>query len=317
MSITLAAAQTYVARAYGGANDARTGGIMDQALDSIAAAMEFWAHKHNWHFLLQDTSQTFAVVSSSATSATLTTAVSNGFKNVLVGMTVTGTSIPTGTTVSAIASNTSLTMSAAATGAISSASITFGGTIPIIAGTDTYTLPTKFWKPYSCRLTSSIKFPLKYVQQNYVDAVTYDQTVRSRVTAYTLYNPTDFDATGTQQGKVKFFSVPNEADVALLRYYRNFDISRTTLDIPDGYIYTLLDTARIFLLRTKDSSNNKLPMMVMDMFGNRDKSGRFQAAIATDLEEGGEDQFEEMKSPREMERTGLGFDGSFWPRGDY
>lgn len=317
MSITLTAATTYVARAYGGANDNRTGGIMDQALEAIAAAMEFWAHKHDWGFLRQDTSQTFAVVSSSATSVTLTTAVTNGFKNVLVGMTITGTSIPPGTTVFAIASNSSLTMSAAATGVITAASITFGGTIPIIAGTDTYTLPTKVWKPYSCRLTSSIKFPLKYVQQNYVDAITYDQTVQSRVTAYTLYNPTDFDAAGTQQSKIKFFSVPNASDVALLRYYRYFDIARTTLDIPDGYIYTLLDTARIFLLRTKDATNNRLPMMILDMFGNRDKSGRFQAAVATDLEEGGEDQLEEMKSPREMSRRGLGFSGEFWPKGDY
>jgi len=314
MAILLTDAQTYVARIYGGTNNTV---IIAQALDAIKSTFEYWARKHRWHFLLQDTSQTFAVASSSAASVTLTTAVANGFKNVLVGMTITGTDIPAGTTVSAIASNTSLTMSAAATGTISAAAITFGGTIPIITGTDTYKLPSKFWKPYSCRLTSNLKAPLRYVQQAEVDLTTYDQTVQSTVVAYTLYNANDFDASGTQQSFVKFISIPSQNDVALLRYYRAFDPTRTYLDIPDGYVYTFLDCAQIKLLLIKDSQNPRLPALLATMYGNgRDQRGEFQAAIAADKEEGGEDSFEEMKSPNEIMKRGLGFSGEWYPRGD-
>lgn len=315
MAMLLTDAQFYVCRIYGGTNN---NVLLAQALDAIKSTFELWQRKHNWHFLLQDTTQTFAVVSSSATSATLTTAVSNGFKNVLVGMTVTGTNIPAGTTVQSIESNASLTMTAAATGVITTASITFGGTIPIIAGTDTYTLPTKFWKPYSCRLVTNAKNPLTYVQQNEVDATTYDQTVASPVTAYTVYNPTDFDASGTQQSKIKFFNVPSQNDTVLLRYYRPFDPSRTYLDIPDGYLYTFLDCAQIKLLLIKDSMNPRLPALIMTMYGNgNDQRGEFQSAVAADKEEGGEDQLEEMKSPNEMMRRGFGFSGTFYPRGDW
>jgi hypothetical protein len=307
-------AQIYVSRIYGGTNNSV---ILAQALDAIKSTFELWQRKHNWHFLLQDTSQTFAVVSSSTSSVTLTTAVTNGFKNVLVGMTITGTNIPVGTTVASIESNVSLTMSAASTGTISAASITFGGTIPIITGTSTYKLPTKFWKPYSCRLLTNSKWPLRYVQQNFVDAITFDQNIAGVVSAYTLYNANDFDASGTQQSFMKVFNIPDRNDTALLRYYRPFDPSRTTVDIPDGYLYTFLDCAQIKLLLIKDSMNPRLPALMLQMYGSHDQRGDFQAAIAADSEEGGEDQLEEMKSPHEMEKRGFGFSGNFYPRGDY
>lgn len=314
MSMLLTDAQIYVSRIYGGSNNTV---IQAQALDAIKSTFEYWQRKHLWHFLLQDTSQTFAVVSSSAASVTLTTAVTNGFKDVLVGMTITGTNIPASTTVASIESNTSLTMSAAATGTISAASITFGGSIPIIAGTDTYKLRAKFWKPYTCRLLTNSKRPLTYVHQNFVDQITYDQTMRDPVTAYTLYNANDFDASGTQQSYIKFFNIPGQNDTALLKFYRSFDPTRATLDIMDGYLYTFLDCAQIKLLLTKDSQNPRLPALLLQMYGNRDQRGEFQAAIAMDKEEGGEDQFDEMKSPNEMTRRGFGFSGDFYPRGDY
>jgi hypothetical protein len=307
-------AQIYVARIYGGTNNST---ILAQALDAIKSTMELWQRKHNWHFLLQDTSQTFAVVSSSAASVTLTTIVTNGFKNVLVGMTITGTNIPAGTTVASIESNLSLTMSAAATGTISAASITFGGTIPIRTGVDTYKLPTRFWKPYSCRLTTNSKRPLQYVQQNFADAVSFDQTIPGQVEAYTIYNANDLDTSGTQQSFMKVINIPSQNDTAILKFYRPFDPTRTTLDVPDGYVYTFLDCAQIKLLLIKDSQNPRIPALMIQMYGSHDQRGEFQAAVAADKEEGGEDQLDEFKSPHEMARRGLGFDGVFYPRGDY
>lgn len=304
MSMSLANADTYIAQIYGGASDT---GVKAQARDSLKAAMEMWGIQSNWSFLRQDTSNTFTVAGCTAAATTLTTSVTNGFKNVLVGMTITGTGITAGTTISAIASNTSLTLSASATS--SNQVLTFGGTIPIIAGTAVYNLPSTFDRPYSCRLVSTLKTPLVYVAPNVLDLLTYDQTIQGTVTHYTLYNSAVFDSSGTQQGKIKFWRVPQASDVALLKYYRQFDGTLDPVDCADSYLYTLLDTARVFLLRSKNATDARLPLLEANM------RERLAEAINNDVNEAGEDEYTSFISPMDVTRGGS-FTGYFYPSGD-
>jgi hypothetical protein len=308
LSKTLAQADSYIANIFGASGDTS---VKAQARDALGAAMEIMQHRNDWAFLRLDTSQSFTVVSSaSGITTTLTTAVTDGFKNVLVGMTVTHANIPASTTVSAKASNTSLTLSASTTGSISAEAVTFGGTIPIIASTDSYTLPYKFWKPYTCRLITNVKQPLRFVQHSFWDQVTYDQTLTGSVFAYTIYTPVQFDSNGTQQSKIKFFRVPAANDTALLKYYRQFDLTDDPVDIPDPYLYLLLDLAGIQLLLRKNSTDSRLPALM------RDVEMRMIRAIDTDRREGGEDEYESIHTPDELLARG-GFSGEFWPRGDY
>ncbi len=302
MSMLLTAAQTYVARVVGGAGDTN---MVARALEAIGAAMEEFTQRNDWSFLRMDTAQTFAVVGATHTNTTIDTAVTDGFKNVLVGMTVTGTDIPAGTTVATKTSNTALVISQAATGTTASVTFTFGGTIPIIAGTDQYTLPTTFWKPYSCRLVSASKFELRYLHHANWDMVAYDETTQGTPTHYTVYNGADFDASGTQQTKIKFFPVPSAADVCLLRYYRPFDITKTTLDVDDQYLYTLLNLARVKLLLFKNATDERIPTLAA--MAEKD----LRRAIGADRNEGGEDEMEGWRTPQAMGANVVG-----WPRGD-
>lgn len=304
MSISLSNADLYIASVYGGRGDSN---VKARCREALAAAMEDLQHRNDWSFLLTDTSETFTVASCTGAGTTMTTATANGFASVLVGMTVTGTGVPASTTVTAVGSTTSITTSAATT--ISNATATFGGTIPIQAGTASYTLPTRFWKPYSCRFTSSMKHPLRYITPRELDLQTYDQTTQGVVWRYTLYNPTLFDSNGTQQAKIKFHPVPAAADVALLKYYRPFDASDDPVDIPDEYLYTLLDFARVKLLETKNAVDERLPYLRTDI------ERRIAKMIAKDRNEGGEDEYERFHTPDEASGPWRG--DPFYPRGDY
>ena len=298
----LTAAQTYVSRISGSAGDTNQ---QARALEAIGAAMEEFTQRSDWSFLRVDTAQSFTVASCTGAGATMTTVTTNGFKDVLVGMTVTGSGVPASTTVTAIASTTSLTTSAATT--IAAGTATFGGTIPIIAGTDQYTLPTKFWKPYSCRLISASKVELRYIAQGYWDRIAYDETMQGTPTHYSIYNGADFDASGTQQTKIRFFPVPSAADVCLLRYYRPFDVTKTTLDVDDQYLYTLLDLARVKYLLHKNALDERIPTLT----GLAQR--QLQNAIAIDRNEGGEDEDIRMKTLNEF-TPGVNQVG--FPRGD-
>jgi len=305
MSMTLANADIYISRIIGGSGDT---GIKAQARDALTSAMEELLHRNNWTYLRQDTSLSFTVgTGTTDTNTTLITSVADGFKNVLVGMTVAddGTDIPAGTKVASIESNTSLTMDTAATGGTSATvTFTFGGTIPIVSGTEYYNLPSAFWKPMSARLISARKDELSYVPPGRYDATSYDQTVQGTVVAYTIYNANVFDASGTQQTKIRFIHKPGAADVCLLKYYRLPDLTGTYVDVPDEYLYTFLDLGRVHLLRTKDAGSRRLPILI------RDVEQRIARAISADREEGGDAQMDRFNTPNELEG---GHEGRIWP----
>ena len=312
MSMLLTDADSYIANVMGGRNDTN---MKARAREALSDALEELQLRNDWSFLLTDTAQTFTVAgchTGGVLSATLQTTTTNGFASCLQGMTITGTGITAGTTVSAMiaGSTTTLTMSTQANIA-SGASITatFGGTIPIIAGTDSYLLPTRFWKPYSARYVSNSKQALTYVTQRELDMTAWDQTQQGFTDRYTIYNPTLFDASGTQQAKLKLFRVPAANDTLLLRYYRPFSMSGTYVDIQDEYLYTALLAAQVALIRTKNATDERLPSMVAL------KERRVTQMIANDRNEGGEDEQIGMHSLTELSWLNRG--DPIWPRGDY
>lgn len=310
MALTLVAAQQYIAKIYGGQND---DGILTEAASALTAAIDDLCSRHNWSFLLRDTSQSFTVsCATTDTDATVvpgTGAAADALKNVLVGMTVSGTGITAGTLVASITSSGSIELDTAATATNDPITLTFGGTIPIIAGTASYTLPSDFWKMYSVRLVSSLKRPLSFIRYSLWDRLTGDQTQTGSPLWYTIYQAANFDATGTQQTKIQLFRIPSAADVLLVKYYRRPDATATTVDIHDAYLYLLLDLAQIHLLRQKDADNRKLSRLEASV------ERRILRAMDADFHEGGEDTFETMRTPMDVAGNQR-LDGVFYPNGD-
>ena len=305
MSLSLALADARISRIIGGSSDAN---ITARCREALADAMEELQLRNDWSFLLTDTGETFTATNTTVGASTTITAASNGLKDVLVGMTVTGTNIAANTTVTAVASTTSITISPTSTGT-AGPTVTFGGTIPLIAGTQSYTLPQRFWKPFDCRLTSSTKRPLRYMTHREFDLESWDQSVRGFVYAYTIYNPTNFDANGTQQTKIKFFQIPGASDVALLKYYRPFDITLDPVDIPDEYLNTLILLAQVRLMTIWNALDERIPIMTQKA------EQRVRQMIAKDRNEGGEDEYESFHTPDEASGPWRG--DPFYPRGTY
>lgn len=192
-------------------------------------------------------------------------------------------------------------------------------TISVDAGTSRYVLTAaeSFRKPHSMRFTGTLKHPLRYVPQEVIDAVTSDQTSQGDPGVYTIIDDdVAFDPTAEVQ-KVQFYPVPARDDTAVLRYYKSFSGASDPLSVPQRYLYTFLDCARIHLLQAHDSSNPRLPILIRDVYGTRTEAGRYQKAILDDTNEGGQAQWEGFVTPFDLAQreTPQGpFD--FWPRGD-
>jgi len=194
--------------------------------------------------------------------------------------------------------------------------------ISVLAGTDRYTLTagTKpFHKPFSCRFTDTLLRPLQYVRQEYIDAVTTDQTVPGDPEVYTIIDDdVDFDPASEVQ-KIQFFPKPQNNGTVLLRYYRVLNGAADPVDVPLRYLYTFLDCARIHLLMAHDSQNPRLPMLILDVFGNgRDRAGRLSLAISDDRHEAGDSEQLGFITPLDlmMGRVPRG-PQDFYPRGDW
>lgn len=135
--------------------------------------------------------------------------------------------------------------------------------ISVVAGTDTYTLPTAFRKPYTARLLTNPR-TLEWIDLRMFDRMVPNQSAQSTPTHYTMFNPTSFDAS-TPLAKIKLMGAPGAADQLLVRYYRPIAApsgANDVIDIPDLYLYKFLDYARGHFLLTKDPRNEKAPMWV-------------------------------------------------------
>ena len=305
MSMTLANADIYISRIIGGAGDTA---IIAQARDALKGAMEELLHRNNWTYLRQDTSVSFTVGGCDLQAGGVIETTEN-FNRVAEGMAVAGTDVVAGAKVASFNSNTNLVVSPVnPTPNAGPLTLTFSGNITIVAGTDLYDLPALVWKPMSARLISSQFRPLAYIQPGKYDDISYDQSVQGSVVAYTLYNAKSHD-TDNQRGVLRLIRVPSAADVVLVKYYRLPSFDGTDVDVPDEYLYTFLDFARLHLLRSKDAGSRRLPMLT------RDIEQRVARAISADREEGGDNQKDMFNTPSEMDTAGV-FDGNFWPRGD-
>lgn len=189
--------------------------------------------------------------------------------------------------------------------------------ISVLAGTDRYTLNGTFHKPFSMRLTGTLKRPLVYQPQQFIDAVTNDQTVQNDPEVYTIIDDDADFSSASEVQKVQFYPIPRANDTALLRYYRVFSGTADPIDVPLRYLYTFLDCARIHLLMAHDATNPRLPMLIRDMFGDRFQAGRFQLAIADDRAEAGDMGMESFITPHDIASGNIPQGPTdFWPRGD-
>jgi hypothetical protein len=229
------------------------------AADAILEAIEEWNIRHDFSYLLMDTSGGFSVASSTIAvdGITVTTSVANGFAGVNVGQTVTGSGVPASTTVASITSTTVIVLSAASTPA--TVTLTFGADIPVISGTDTYNLPSPIGRPYSARLLTN-EDTLLYKEQREIDRSYEIQSHSGTPIFYNLFNSSSF-STGRQNGKVRLFPIPGSTDTLRVRYYRPIaqpSSGSDNLDVPDPYVYALLALAKYVFLRDHDAETTRL-----------------------------------------------------------
>lgn len=248
--------QTYVARILGASGDSVQ---LAAAADAILASIQAWNLQYDFSFLLMDTSNGFSVAactSNGATPATITTTTANGFAGVNIGQTITNSALAT-STVASITSTTVIVLAGAlATG---TGVMSFSANIPTIAGTDTYNLPTPIGRPYSAR-TLANEQTLTFKEQREIDRVYLIQSSNRTPVFYNLFNTASFSTT-RQNGKIRLFPIPSAGDTLLVRYYRPIaepSAASDLLDIPDPYIYALLEFARYLFLKDHDAESVRM-----------------------------------------------------------
>lgn len=257
MSMTLANAKIYVAQVLGGQDDPN---MLLSAGDAIAQALTRWARLKDWTYLRKDNSQGFAVAACTIDVDGVTVTSTGNLNGVNPGVAVTGTGIPASTTVSAITRNTttgsvtSFTLSAASTPA--TITITFAGYIPLVPGTNLYNPPADFNRPYSARLLVNQRV-LTYLKTREFDRKVVDISTQGTPSHYTVYNPYGFTA-ASEHKNIVVYRTPSEADSMFLRYYRSPNATLDPLDVPDDYIYALLDIARGELIKSKNGDDARL-----------------------------------------------------------
>lgn len=256
MAKTYTDSQTYVARILGASGDSVQ---LAAAADAILAAIQEWNLRADFSYLLMDTSNGFTVTgctSDGGTPATITTSVANGFAGVNINQTITNSASAT-STVASITSTTVIVLAGAlATG---SGTMTFSANIPVISGTQTYNLPSPVGRPYTARLLSNER-TLKFKEQREIDNAFIVQATNRTPTFYNIFNSASF-TTSRQNGKIRLFPIPAASETLLVRYFRPIaepSAGGDNLDVPDQYVYALLELARYYFLKDHDSETTRL-----------------------------------------------------------
>jgi len=271
-TLSLANAKISVARTIGGQNDADQ---IAAAGDAITFALNEWNWRHNWRFLLMDNDQTITLPSTITSSGTtLTTSTTDGFKNVYagnriwdVGKTPTatdGTFFSANTTISSKTSNTVIVLNQAVKSAMDGDDPAWtDGRIAIIAGQSVYNLPHPMKRPYTARLISHNR-ALVYDEMRTIDRSVRNIETQGAVTHYTMYGDKTQAAQGfsssslvDRAGWIKLMAVPDysASNELLLRYYRPINVAATTIDLPERYIYSMLNLAKYYYLVDKDAES--------------------------------------------------------------
>jgi hypothetical protein len=296
LSISRSDAKIYISRPLGGAKNPDAIAMSEEAL--LRGFNDWQATKDGWEFLLKDNLNSFTVESCATTSGlpTISAPVASAFDGVNIGITVTGSGIPASTTISDYTRSTdgsisSITLSANAT-ASASVTLTFGGTIPLLAGVSDYNLPTDFHKHYGVRLTGTLKWPLTFVRPRDWNRVTLDQTIQGPIELYTIFNATSPLSQNKGIYRLRVYRVPAKTDTLRVEYYRKFNSLADPIDMDSLYLYKFLDYCRGILISTKRSFDEP------DLFKALITDSMQSAKIAD--EQVTEDQDVYMKSQMEM-----------------
>ena len=295
MSMTVTDAKAYVAGIVGGSNDPKA---LVRAAEAIARGYTDWENQKWWTFLLKDTARGFTVSGITATSgsATISTFTSGTLDGVNVGVAVTvvsGTAtLVAGTVVSSFTRNTdgtfaTVVLSNAFAGTTSTVEVlAFAGDIPTVAGTSEYNLPPDYSGYYSARLTDNVgpKTKLTWIDHRLWDTVTFDQTLRGLPEAYTAYNPDSAAGQNFGTSRLKLFKVPDAAYTVRIRFFRKFNQTGTSIDVPDTYLYQFLDYCRALMLATKRAQDD--PQSYARLSQNGFESAQESDEVPSDDEDG-------------------------------
>jgi hypothetical protein len=265
MSMTLVNAKIYVSRVIGGGASSQE--PLDMAAEAILRGYSDWQAKKYWRFLMKDTSASTLVTGVTATgaSASVSPPSTGAFDFVNVGQTVTisaGTAtLAAGTTVSSFVRGTdgvitSIVLSNAFGGTTNSnATLTFSADIPIAIGTNEYNLPLDY-SAAAVGLFTVTPRKLEWRTQEYWDRIQPNFTITGQPSEFTTYNPVSELTQNYGETRLKFDRVPDATDLMRLRYFRRFNTSATTIDIPDELLYKFLDYCRSLLLEAKRAQDN-------------------------------------------------------------
>jgi len=314
--MTLVNAKRYIADIVGGRASQET---LDAAGEAILRGYSDWEEKKFWIWLRKDTSSTTAVTGVTATAASaIVNAPSTGaFNFVNIGQTVTisaGTAtLAADTTVSSYTRDASgnvatITLSNAFGGTTNTnATLTFSADIPIIIGTNEYNLPLDYNVGATAKFFAVQKRMLIWRTQEYWDRVQPDETLQGQASEFTTYNPVSELTQNYGDTRLRFDRIPDSTDTMRLRYYRKFNTTATSIDIPDALLYKFLDYCRSLLLeakRAKDSPGEYRDSVIDSME---------QAAIGDDERNTENDVDECIKSQHEMGISGV----PLWRNGDF
>lgn len=258
MSMTVANAKLYVARVLGGSASTES---LDEANEAILRGYQDWQSKHLWRFLLKDTSKAYTVTATPTNSTgTISPVTAGDLDFVNVGYTLTG-SVYSGTaTVTAVTRGsdgvvTSITTDGTASAGTNTAFTFTTLNIPIIAGTNDYSLPPDFQAAFTARFTVN-PITLIWRDQRYWDRNITNQSITGTPSEYTHYNPYSDLSQNFGTEHLKFDVIPAVADTLLLRYYRKFNTTGTYIDMPDTHLYQFLDYCRGLMVANKAAKDN-------------------------------------------------------------
>jgi hypothetical protein len=265
--MTLANAKIYVARIIAGGNTAT---VLDMAGEAIIRAYEEWQSKRYWRFLLKDSTNGFRVASLTltATSSSVLASTAGALDGVNPGVGVTiltgsTATLAAGTTVSSVAYNpvdgtiSSITLSNTIGGTTdTNATLIFSGDIPIIAGQRTYNVPPDFDRPSGARMVGTPTYSLTWKDPRAWDRTIINQTVQGNPQEYTVFNSYSPLTQNFGTKKLMLDVIPYLNNTMTMKYFRKFNITATTIDIPDEFLYMFLDYARARLLEAKRAQDN-------------------------------------------------------------
>lgn len=264
MSMTLVAMATEVAKSIGGQ---ATQPVIDVATLAVKQSINDWNAAKTWNFLLRDNSTGFTVASVAWTGATTTiNAPSTGaFDGVNKGITVSGTGIQADTTVTDFTYGsdntvTSITLSQVTTGTQSGVTLTFGGYCPINAGQQDYNLPTDFSAPFTAYLRTNQR-PIGFIKWREYMSRRVAISSTGPIEAYTIYHPVGalYQNYGTY--RLRLVDLPGQSESLLLNYYSHMDPDATIVQVPDHYLYHLIEYAIWRFILRKNSEDTRLPAM--------------------------------------------------------